>query len=138
MVFRSVLISAQVLMLRIPPSALFLNNEVHSTEPFADFHSVFTHLSLAMVSAAATPLIPPSPSFSGRDSPGNGKSQRLSLFYATLCVIDLFGVFPIVALPSSIISCGLYGIPLVLFVITLQIYTAVRTIWKDSWSIFNL
>lgn len=49
----------------------------------------------------------------------------MSLFYATLCVIDLFGVFPIVALPSAIISCGLYGIPLVLFVITLQIYTAV-------------
>lgn len=55
----------------------------------------------------------------------SSKIQRLSVFYATLCVIDLFGVFPIVALPSSIISCGLYGIPLVLFIITLQIYTAV-------------
>lgn len=52
-------------------------------------------------------------------------SPKLSLFFATLCVIDLFGVFPIVALPSAIISCGFYGIPLVLFVITLQIYTAV-------------
>jgi hypothetical protein len=30
----------------------------------------------------------------------------LSLFFAILCVIDLFGVFPIVALPKSIISCG--------------------------------
>lgn len=57
---------------------------------------------------------------------GDGKtSKKLSLFFATLCVIDLFGVFPIVALPSSIISCGLYGVPLVLFVITLQIYTGV-------------
>ncbi|XP_053670749.1 uncharacterized protein LOC128721066 [Anopheles nili] len=55
---------------------------------------------------------------------GDG-SRKLSLFFATLCVVDLFGVFPIVALPKSIISCGLYGLPLVLFVITLQIYTAV-------------
>lgn len=50
---------------------------------------------------------------------------KLSLFYATLCVIDLFGVFPIVALPRAIITCGLFGIPLVLFIVTLQIYTAV-------------
>lgn len=40
-------------------------------------------------------------------------------------MIDLFGVFPIVALPAAIISCGLYGIPLLLFVITVQVYTAV-------------
>ncbi|XP_063703827.1 uncharacterized protein LOC134833442 [Culicoides brevitarsis] len=52
-------------------------------------------------------------------------SKTLSLFFASLCVIDLFGVFPIVALPRSIILCGLYGVPLVLFVITMQIYTAV-------------
>lgn len=87
-----------------------------------------------MVSAAATPLIPPesysrSSSVNSRDEASFNRRRKkngsLSLFYATLCVIDLFGVFPIVALPSSIISCGLYGIPLVLFVITLQIYTAV-------------
>lgn len=36
----------------------------------------------------------------------NQKSINLSLFFATLCVIDLFGVFPIVALPEAIISCG--------------------------------
>ncbi|XP_058058636.1 uncharacterized protein LOC131209560 [Anopheles bellator] len=58
------------------------------------------------------------------EASGDG-SRQLSLFFATLCVIDLFGVFPIVALPKSIISCGLYGVPLVLFVLTLQIYTAV-------------
>uniref|UniRef100_A0A336N1P4 CSON008711 protein n=1 Tax=Culicoides sonorensis TaxID=179676 RepID=A0A336N1P4_CULSO len=58
------------------------------------------------------------------DSDDSG-TKTLSLFFASLCVIDLFGVFPIVALPRSIILCGLYGIPLVLFVITLQIYTAV-------------
>nr|XP_040224133.2 uncharacterized protein LOC120950287 [Anopheles coluzzii] len=60
-----------------------------------------------------------------RDGAYGASSRKLSLFFATLCVVDLFGVFPIVALPKSIISCGLYGVPLVLFVITLQIYTAV-------------
>ncbi|EAT38147.1 AAEL009923-PA, partial [Aedes aegypti] len=60
-------------------------------------------------------------------------SPNLSLFFASLCVIDLFGVFPIVALPKSIISCGLYGIPLVLLVITLQIYTA--TVLGRCWTI---
>uniref|UniRef100_A0A1B0CZK0 Amino acid transporter transmembrane domain-containing protein n=1 Tax=Phlebotomus papatasi TaxID=29031 RepID=A0A1B0CZK0_PHLPP len=52
-------------------------------------------------------------------------TKNLSVFFATLCVIDLFGVFPIVALPEAIISCGLYGIPLVVFVIIIQIYTGV-------------
>uniref|UniRef100_A0AAG5CY03 Amino acid transporter transmembrane domain-containing protein n=1 Tax=Anopheles atroparvus TaxID=41427 RepID=A0AAG5CY03_ANOAO len=60
----------------------------------------------------------------GNEPSGDG-GRKLSLFYATLCVVDLFGVFPIIALPKSIIACGLYGLPLVLFVITLQIYTAV-------------
>lgn len=68
---------------------------------------------------------------------------KLSLFFATLwwvfggfchglikiwlvnSVIDLFGVFPIVTLPRSLISCGYYGIPLILLVFTLQTYTAV-------------
>ncbi|XP_018357884.1 PREDICTED: proton-coupled amino acid transporter 4 [Trachymyrmex cornetzi] len=54
----------------------------------------------------------------------NGNSG-LSLFFATLCVIDIFGVFPIIALPRSIVQCGLYGIPLVLVVFGLQIYTAI-------------
>ncbi|XP_058453032.1 uncharacterized protein LOC131431369 [Malaya genurostris] len=66
-------------------------------------------------------------------SSDHGGAKKLSLFFASLCVIDLFGVFPIVALPKSIISCGLYGIPLVLFVITLQIYTA--TILGRCWTI---
>ncbi|XP_058128890.1 uncharacterized protein LOC131286848 [Anopheles ziemanni] len=61
----------------------------------------------------------------GAPEPSGDGSRKLSLFFATLCVVDLFGVFPIVTLPKSIISCGLYGFPLVLFVITLQIYTAV-------------
>lgn len=53
----------------------------------------------------------------------NGK--KLTLFFATLCVIDLFGVFPIVTLPRSLISCGFYGLPLILLVFSLQTYTAV-------------
>lgn len=75
----------------------------------------------ASASSSSTPLVPICTTNKKDESVG----QRLSLFYATLCVIDLFGVFPIVALPSAIISCGLFGIPLVLFIITLQIYTAV-------------
>ncbi|XP_003399783.3 amino acid transporter AVT1B [Bombus terrestris] len=52
-------------------------------------------------------------------------NSDLSLLFATLCVIDIFGVFPIIALPRSIVQCGLYGIPLVFIVLVLQIYTAV-------------
>ncbi|KYN01315.1 Proton-coupled amino acid transporter 3 [Cyphomyrmex costatus] len=54
----------------------------------------------------------------------NGNSG-LSLLFATLCIIDIFGVFPIIALPRSIVQCGLYGIPLVLVIFGLQIYTAI-------------
>lgn len=53
----------------------------------------------------------------------NGK--KLTLFFATLCVIDLFGVFPIVTLPKSLISCGYYAMPLILLVFSMQTYTAV-------------
>lgn len=52
-------------------------------------------------------------------------TKKLSLFFAALCVIDLFGVFPIVTLPRSLISCGYYGFPLIILVFTLQTYTAV-------------
>ncbi|KZC10730.1 PREDICTED: uncharacterized protein LOC107188805 [Dufourea novaeangliae] len=60
-------------------------------------------------------------------------NSELSLFFATLCVIDIFGVFPIIALPRAIVQCGLYGIPLVLIVLGLQIYTAV--LLGKSWII---
>lgn len=53
------------------------------------------------------------------------EAKGLNLFYASICVIDLFGVFPIVALPAALISCGFYGIPLLIFVISVQLYTAV-------------
>ncbi|CAK1591013.1 unnamed protein product [Parnassius mnemosyne] len=49
----------------------------------------------------------------------------LSVLFTMLCIVDLFGVFPIVALPKCVIACGLYGIPLVIVVFSLQLYTAV-------------
>lgn len=52
-------------------------------------------------------------------------SKKLTIFFAALCVIDLFGVFPIVTLPKALISCGYYGLPLILLVFSLQTYTAV-------------
>nr|BCT36595.1 putative amino acid transporter minor isoform [Bombyx mori] len=48
----------------------------------------------------------------------------LSVLFTILCIVDLFGVFPVIALPKSVISCGIYGIPLVLSVVGLQLYTA--------------
>lgn len=53
------------------------------------------------------------------------ETRGLGVAFATLCVVDLFGVFPIIALPAALISCGYYGAPLLMFVITIQIYTAV-------------
>lgn len=60
-----------------------------------------------------------------RNNEAMSGDKKLSLFFASLCVIDLFGVFPIVTLPRSLISCGYYGVPLMLLVFTLQTYTAV-------------
>ncbi|XP_066998507.2 uncharacterized protein [Anabrus simplex] len=51
--------------------------------------------------------------------------RPLSLLFATLCIIDLFGVFPIITLPRTIINCGWLGIPLALLLFSIQIYTAV-------------
>lgn len=35
-----------------------------------------------------------------------GVNSDLSLFFATLCIIDIFGVFPIIALPNAVVQCG--------------------------------
>lgn len=59
------------------------------------------------------------------ETPNSDSGKKLTLFFATLCVIDLFGVFPIVTLPRSLISCGYFGLPLILLVFSLQTYTAV-------------
>ncbi|PSN37493.1 hypothetical protein C0J52_23519 [Blattella germanica] len=55
-------------------------------------------------------------------SPNGG---GLSLIFTTLCIIDLFGVFPVMTLPRPIIECGWLGLPIALSVFGLQIYTAV-------------
>ncbi|XP_058809450.1 proton-coupled amino acid transporter 3 [Phymastichus coffea] len=57
----------------------------------------------------------------------------LSLLFATLCIVDIFGVFPVIALPRAIVLCGSLGIPLVLVVFGLQIYTA--SLLGKSWNI---
>jgi solute carrier family 32 (vesicular inhibitory amino acid transporter) len=67
--------------------------------------------------------VPVTRQYENLSSDSHGK--KLSLFFATLCVIDLFGVFPIVTLPKSLISCGYYALPLILLVFSLQTYTAV-------------
>ncbi|XP_045470467.1 amino acid transporter AVT1J-like [Harmonia axyridis] len=51
--------------------------------------------------------------------------DKLSLISAIVCIIDVFGVFPIVALPKAIIDCGYYGIILIIVVSSVQIYTAI-------------
>ncbi|XP_044753035.1 amino acid transporter AVT1I-like [Coccinella septempunctata] len=53
------------------------------------------------------------------------KHDSLSLVSAIVCIIDVFGVFPIVALPKAIIDCGFYGVPLIATVCSVQIYTAI-------------
>ncbi|KAJ8964177.1 hypothetical protein NQ317_009269 [Molorchus minor] len=50
--------------------------------------------------------------------------EKLSVLFAVICVVDVFGVFPIITLPKAIINCGFYGIILVTVVCLLQIYTA--------------
>jgi hypothetical protein len=60
-------------------------------------------------------------------------NKKLSVFFAALCVIDLFGVFPFITLPKSLISCGYYALPLIILVFSLQIYTA--TILGRCWLI---
>ncbi|XP_023290535.1 amino acid transporter AVT1C [Orussus abietinus] len=73
---------------------------------------------------------------------GNSNSG-LTVFFATLCIIDIFGVFPVIALPRAIVQCGLFvylfyvlgllGIPLVFIVFGLQMYTA--ALLGKSWII---
>ncbi|XP_018571167.1 sodium-coupled neutral amino acid transporter 5-like [Anoplophora glabripennis] len=52
-------------------------------------------------------------------------ANGLSLCFAIVCIVDVFGVFPIVTLPKAIIDCGYYGILLVIIVCSSQIYTAI-------------
>uniref|UniRef100_A0A1A9X1U2 Amino acid transporter transmembrane domain-containing protein n=1 Tax=Glossina brevipalpis TaxID=37001 RepID=A0A1A9X1U2_9MUSC len=50
--------------------------------------------------------------------------EKLSLFIAVLYVIDMFGAFPFIILPGLLVQLGFFGIPLVISVLVLQIYTS--------------
>lgn len=52
------------------------------------------------------------------------EAENLSLFIAILYVIDLFGIFPFVTLPGLLVDLGYFGIPLIVSVVVLQIYTS--------------
>ncbi|XP_053945731.1 uncharacterized protein LOC128855114 [Anastrepha ludens] len=52
------------------------------------------------------------------------EKENLTLFIAVLYVVDLFGVLPFITLPALLVQLGFLGIPLVLSVIVLQIYTS--------------
>ncbi|XP_044729439.1 uncharacterized protein LOC123292790 [Chrysoperla carnea] len=54
----------------------------------------------------------------------NDNTNKLSLFFATLCIIDVFGVYPIITLPGAVIKCGWLGVPLVYGMLGFQVYTA--------------
>lgn len=59
-----------------------------------------------------------------RDTASNESQTNLTLFIAILYVIDMFGVFPFVTLPALLVELGFFGIPLVISVVVLQIYTS--------------
>ncbi|KAK9498655.1 hypothetical protein O3M35_003236 [Rhynocoris fuscipes] len=63
--------------------------------------------------------------WSQNDNNFNDNNNHLTLFFATCCIIDLFGIFPVIALPRTIIDCGWIGIPLALFLFFIQIYTSI-------------
>ncbi|KAK7792892.1 hypothetical protein R5R35_005059 [Gryllus longicercus] len=63
---------------------------------------------------APPPPLPPSPP----------TPPRLSALDAACCVVDLFGVFPVLALPRALLACGWAGAALALAVVALQGYTA--------------
>ncbi|XP_066138589.1 uncharacterized protein mah [Euwallacea fornicatus] len=50
--------------------------------------------------------------------------KGLSVVFSIICVVDVFGVFPVVALPKPILDCGYYGIAIISLVCVTQIYTA--------------
>ncbi|KAK5646942.1 hypothetical protein RI129_005406 [Pyrocoelia pectoralis] len=55
----------------------------------------------------------------------DSSNSNLSTMFAIICIVDVFGVFPIVSLPKAVIDCGWSGILLIIFVCSLQMYTAI-------------
>ncbi|XP_028127962.1 uncharacterized protein LOC114324357 [Diabrotica virgifera virgifera] len=52
------------------------------------------------------------------------RMDGLSTTFAIICILDVFGVFPVVTLPKAIMDCGYYGFLVVITVCTTQVYTA--------------
>uniref|UniRef100_A0A1A9ZDT4 Amino acid transporter transmembrane domain-containing protein n=1 Tax=Glossina pallidipes TaxID=7398 RepID=A0A1A9ZDT4_GLOPL len=59
-----------------------------------------------------------------RASHSHNNEEKLSLFVAVLYVIDMFGAFPFIMLPGLLVQLGFFGVPLVISVLVLQIYTS--------------
>lgn len=57
-------------------------------------------------------------------------NSNLSLLFATLCVIDIFGVFPIIALPRAIVECGKFFFAY--FAFTAMTDSRYRTPWHST------
>ncbi|CAG9858890.1 unnamed protein product [Phyllotreta striolata] len=51
-------------------------------------------------------------------------TNGLTTFFAVICIVDVFGVFPVVTLPKAVIDCGFYGFFVVTLTCLTQIYTA--------------
>ncbi|XP_060517056.1 uncharacterized protein LOC132696319 [Cylas formicarius] len=49
----------------------------------------------------------------------------LSVLFSAICIVDVFGVFPLITLPKTIIDCGFYGIFVIVLVCSVQMYTAI-------------
>nr|CAI5862684.1 unnamed protein product [Callosobruchus analis] len=63
---------------------------------------------------------------------GNNRNG-LTTAFAVVCILDVFGVYPVITLPKAIIDCGFYGMPLMVLVCSAQIYTA--NLLGKSWII---
>nr|XP_023015907.1 amino acid transporter AVT1C-like [Leptinotarsa decemlineata] len=58
------------------------------------------------------------------DLKGTKRNSGLSTVFAVICILDVFGVFPVVTLPKTIINCGYYGLLAIPLLCCTQIYTA--------------
>ncbi|XP_044266985.1 amino acid transporter AVT1D [Tribolium madens] len=60
-------------------------------------------------------------------------NNKLSVIFAIVCIVDVFGVFPVITLPKAIIDSGFYGGIIICIVCSIQIYTAI--LLGKSWII---
>lgn len=109
----------------MPNVARFFALSLNFSQFFPEFRLINIEIDSQTIRNSSQMMILKAPIARHYESLDGDNSKKLTLFFATLCVIDLFGVFPIVTLPRSLISCGYYGVPLILLVFSLQTYTAV-------------